>query len=123
MNATTIAEIEDRMIAPLYGFKDKFDYFEKSASLPLIDSIAVPTFIINAGDDPFFDPTFHPIDKSVDGGGKAPIKMVRTKFGGHLGYLFHRLSDAEKKEKRTSSWMPTELARFVRHIHNYDYAQ
>jgi len=33
MNATTIAEIEDGIIAPLYGFKEKLEYFEKSASL------------------------------------------------------------------------------------------
>ena len=122
MKATAIADFDDSFIAPVYGFESNIDYYRQSSCVYFLDSIAVPTFIINAGDDPFFDPTFHPIDKSVDGGGKAPIKMVRTKFGGHLGYLFHRLSDAEKKEKRTSSWMPTELARFVSHIHNYDYA-
>ena len=123
MRATAIADFDDSFIAPVYGFESNIDYYRQSSCVYFLDGIAVPTFIVNAGDDPFFDPTFHPIDKSVDGGGKAPIKMVRTQFGGHLGYLFHRLSDAEKQEKRTSSWMPTELARFVRHIHNYDYGQ
>ena len=38
------------------------------------------------------------MEKSVDGGGQAPIKMQRTEYGGHLGFMFHQLSDAEKKE-------------------------
>lgn len=120
MKATAIADFDDSFIAPVYGFESNIDYYRQSSCVYFLDGIAVPTFIVNAGDDPFFDRTFHPIEKSVDGGGKAPVKMVRTQYGGHLGYLFHRLSEEEQREERTSSWMPTELARFVRHIHNFD---
>lgn len=48
MNATTIAEIEDNWIAPLYGFEDKFDYFRQTSSIPVMNRIAVPTFALNA---------------------------------------------------------------------------
>ena len=83
--------------------------------------MAVPLLIINAGDDPFFDPNFYPIEESVDGGGDAPIKMERTKNGGHLGFMFHRLSEDEKKrQKPASSWMSMELARFIDHVHSYE---
>ena len=48
MNATTIAEIEDNWIAPLYGFQDKFDYYRQTSSIPVMSRIAVPTFALNA---------------------------------------------------------------------------
>jgi len=119
-NATTIAEIEDGMIAPLYGFRDKFDYFEKSASLPLIDRISVPTFVLNAADDPFFSKTFFPWNKDCERGGAAPIKLIRTTNGGHLGHMFCQIVDEEEKEnieKPVASFALSELGRFINHVH------
>lgn len=121
MNATTIPEIEDAMIAPLYGFKDKFDYYDKSASLPVIDYIAVPTYVINAADDPFFNPVFFPYEKDCENpnNGGAPLKLTRTEHGGHLGHMFHHVDKEELKEKPqpVASFVPMELARFLDHVH------
>ncbi len=124
-NATTIAEVEDGMIAPLFGFRDKFDYFEKSASLPLIDKIAVPTYVLNAADDPFFSKTFFPWDKSCENGGIAPMKLERTKYGGHLGHMFSMPSTGivqittknQEEEKPVASFALSELGRFIDHVH------
>ena len=118
MSATSIADFDDAFIAPVYGFESNIDYYRQSSCLYFLDGIAVPTLIVNAGDDPFFDPEFFPWDKSVDGAGQAPIKMVRTEHGGHLGFLFHRPSELEIQEgwPRASSWMPHELGRFIRHV-------
>eukprot|EP00566_Odontella_aurita_P006487 CAMPEP_0113580870 /NCGR_PEP_ID=MMETSP0015_2-20120614/30938_1 /TAXON_ID=2838 /ORGANISM="Odontella" /LENGTH=609 /DNA_ID=CAMNT_0000485157 /DNA_START=14 /DNA_END=1843 /DNA_ORIENTATION=- /assembly_acc=CAM_ASM_000160 len=108
MSAESIAEMECELIAPLYGFADNVDYYRKT------------TFIINAEDDPFFDPVCWPIEKSSEGGGAAPLKMVRTDHGGHLGFMFHRPSDIERMEGAAlagrESWMPTELGRFLDHV-------
>lgn len=68
----------------------------------------------------FTNSEFYPIEESVDGGANAPIKMGRTEHGGHLGYMFHHLSDKEKKRARSTSWMPTELSRFISHVHSYN---
>lgn len=116
MSAETIAEIEDAMIAPLYGFQDRFDYYDKSASLPVIDRIAVPTFVLNAKDDPFFNPDHFPWEKDCEIGGLAPIKLMRTENGGHLGHLFH-YTDSGSTSRPVSSFAPMELARFLAHIH------
>ena len=70
--------------------------------------MAVPLFIINAADDTFFDPDFFPFEESVDGGSLAPIKMERTEYGGHIGYMF-ALTDERLKVDRQVSWMPSEL--------------
>lgn len=124
LSVDTIADMETNLISPLYGFEDNVDYYRKCSCVYFLEGIAVPTLIINAADDPFFDPTCWPTDKSsVDGGGGvAPIKMVRTDHGGHLGFMFHRPSDVEKREAIAmagrESWMPTELARFLDHVAN-----
>jgi len=120
-NATTIADVEDGMIAPLYGFKDKFDYFDKSASYPLIERIAVPTYVLNAADDPFFDPTFFPWDKDGDNSRIAPLKLNRSSKGGHLGHLFHRMSDDKLSTQNhenypVASFALSELGRFINHV-------
>lgn len=122
-NATTIAEVEDGMIAPLFGFRDKFDYFEKSASLPLIDKIAVPTYVLNAADDPFFSKTFFPWDKDCENGGIAPMKLERTKYGGHLGHMFSMSTTVpitaknQEEVKPVASFALSELGRFIDHVH------
>mmetsp|Transcript_27580 Transcript_27580/g.63234 ORF Transcript_27580/g.63234 Transcript_27580/m.63234 type:complete len:472 (-) Transcript_27580:296-1711(-) len=119
INAKTIPEVEDSMVAPVYGFKDKFDYYDQSASLPVVDSIAVPTYILNAVDDPFFDPDFYPIEKDCEGKSDgAPVKFVRTKHGGHLGHMFHVVDeDFCNTNSCIASFAPMELARFLEHVH------
>ena len=117
-SATTIAEYENAFLPYVYGFEDNIDYYRQCSCYYYLPGVAVPLYIVNAGDDPFFDPNFYPIEESVDGGSSAPIKMQRTDHGGHLGYMFHRPSNSE--ERKSASWMPTELSRFISHVHNYD---
>jgi len=116
MAATTVAEVENAFIAPIYGFRDNIDYYRCTSCYYYLPGVAVPLYIINAQDDPFFDPEFYPIEETVDGGSLAPVKLLRTKHGGHLGYLFHQLEENETSQDKEASWMPLELARFIRHV-------
>lgn len=59
-NATSIGEFDDAYIAAIYGFKDKYDYYDKNICISFLKSIRVPTLMINARDDPFFDPSALP---------------------------------------------------------------
>jgi predicted alpha/beta-fold hydrolase len=118
MAATTVAEFDDAAIAKIYGFKDRIDYYRSTSCYYYLPGVAVPLFIINAADDPFFDPDFFPFEESVDGGSLAPIKMERTEYGGHIGYMF-ALTDEKVKGDRQVSWMPSELTRFLSHVHSF----
>jgi predicted alpha/beta-fold hydrolase len=69
---------------------------------------AVPTFILSATDDP----SVFPQEKSIKGGRRAPLKMVRTNHGGPLGYIFCQPEHAFGS-RRAASWMPMELALFI----------
>lgn len=116
MAATTIAEMESAFIAPIYGYRDNVDYYRVESCYYYLPGVAVPLYIINAGDDPFFCPEFYPMEATVDGGSLAPVKLMKTKHGGHLGFIFHQLDENETREGKVASWMPLELARFIRHV-------
>lgn len=117
MDASNITEFDDAFIAPIYGFDSAWDYYDKTSAIFFLESIAVPTFILNAKDDPFMNPDVWPVEKTIVGGGRAPIKMARTDYGGHLGYAFH-LVDAndERLLDETPAWPATEMATFLGHI-------
>ncbi len=56
----TLKEFDDRYTAPLHGFKDAFDYYEKSSSLQFLREIAIPTLLVNASDDLFLSRSCYP---------------------------------------------------------------
>lgn len=116
MDAQTVAEFETAFLAPLYGYQDNIDYYRCESCYYYLPGVAVPLYIINAEDDPFFDPDFYPIEETVDGGSLAPVKLVRTKHGGHLGFMFHQLEGKDTNNGKVASWMPLELSRFIRHV-------
>lgn len=135
MNAETIYELESACVAPLFGFEDHIVYYRKTSCGYYLHRIGVPTYIVNARDDPFFDAGYVPWD-SVYGGehgndttgdetGGGPIAISVTDHGGHLGYIFHQNNNEdngtmqfpEKAGKNKSSWISEELARFIGHTH------
>lgn len=79
----TIYEFDNILTAPLSGFKDAEDYYTKCSSKHFLNHIQIPTFIINALNDPFLTPeilNIHPANQS-----KSVCYHI-TKEGGHIGY-------------------------------------
>ena len=56
MSATTIAEFENAFLPSIYAFKDNIDYYRSTSCYYFLPGVAVPLYILNAADDPFFDP-------------------------------------------------------------------
>lgn len=117
--AATITEFDDAFIAPIYGFDDCWDYYRQTSSISYLDQIAVPTLILNARDDPFFDPHTWPVNGHGTTELAAPLKLVRTEHGGHLGFVVHQV-DPEDFERlqplAPPSWSAAELGRFLGHV-------
>ena len=105
-----IGDFDDAFIAPIYGFKNKLDYYTQSASKQYLHKIRVPTIAINAIDDPFVDEFTLPTEK--DDVGEAPVRLIYTKTGGHCGYL-------SKPDPAIPGhgWISEELSRVLQHIH------
>ena len=107
-SCTSIFDFEDIAIARVFGFKDPHDYYKKSQTIDVLDRVEVPLFVLQALDDPFFLGSSNPkTDPSM------PLRIQYTEHGGHCGYIFH---SGEILDSRTS-WMPTELSRFLKHVH------
>ncbi|MGB6106192.1 MAG: alpha/beta fold hydrolase [Pusillimonas sp.] len=95
----TLREFDTLYTAPMHGYKNALDYWTRASSKPRLKSIAVPTLVLNARNDPFVPepslPGSHDCSPSVllhqpaEGGHAA---FVTGPFPGHIGWLPARLA-------------------------------
>ena len=52
MQASTFRDFDDAVTAPLHGFNDAGEYYQKSSSCYYISGIRKPTLVVSALDDP-----------------------------------------------------------------------
>ncbi|MCH7831010.1 MAG: hydrolase [Proteobacteria bacterium] len=83
MNATTFAEFDDAVTAPLHGFKGMQDYYDRCSSVHFLKAIERPTLIINSLDDPFMTPAVIPDADKLS----AHVTLEVSKYGGHVGFV------------------------------------
>jgi predicted alpha/beta-fold hydrolase len=80
----TFEEFDDRYTAPIHGFRDAEDYWEKTSARQYLSRITVPTLILNAGDDPLLTPESFPVTEAE---GNPRLFLEMPKWGGHLGFI------------------------------------
>jgi len=80
----TFKEFDNKITAPLNGFKDERDYWSRSSSMNFLKSIRVPTLLIHAEDDPFFPGEFLPRE---DFEKSTYLKSLIVSEGGHVGFV------------------------------------
>ena len=116
---TTIGAFDEAYIARIYGFKDKYDYYESSGAKNFLHKIRVPAIAINARDDPFVEEASLPTAEHV--GEIAPVRLIYHAHGGHCGfYTTQRNMGFEGSDCAVPEhgWLGEELARAIEHIHN-----
>ncbi len=80
-------QYDDRVVAKLHGFKDVHDYYNRSSSRQFLKTIAVPTLVIQAKDDPFMTTKVLPcLDET-----SAYVQLEFTSHGGHVGFISGRI--------------------------------
>jgi predicted alpha/beta-fold hydrolase len=83
MRARTFAEFDDLVTAPLHGFANMQDYYDRCSSVNFLKGIDRPTLIINSLDDPFMTPDVIPdMDKL-----SAYVTLEVATSGGHVGFI------------------------------------
>ncbi len=80
--ATTFREFDTLVTARLHGFRDADDYWFKVSSKPLLKSIAVPTLVINAKNDPFLPAAALPGPADVS----SAVTLEQPDTGGHVAF-------------------------------------
>jgi predicted alpha/beta-fold hydrolase len=101
---STFEEFDNRYTAPLHGFRDADDFYERASSLMYISNIAIPTLIVNALNDPFLPPACFPINIARE---HQYVYLETPIRGGHTGF-----SLAGKEE----NWMEVRAYDFVEHL-------
>jgi uncharacterized protein len=77
----SLIEFDDRYTAPVHGFKNAIDYYQKCSSLRFLSGIKIPTLIVNAKNDPFLSKECFPdVSKSTVLTFESPTR------GGHVGF-------------------------------------
>jgi len=79
---TTMREFDDRVTAPIHGFKGVDDYWSRASSKPWLKSITVPTLVLNAKNDPFVPGDSLPGPNEASGA----VTLDQPSGGGHVGF-------------------------------------
>jgi len=101
----TLWDFDDIVTAPLHGFAGTVDYWTRASSKPWLASIAVPTLVINARNDPFIPAQSLPTQHEVS----AFVTLEQPRHGGHAGFAAGRFPGHV-------DWLPARLLHYFRSI-------
>lgn len=106
LNAKSFEDFDNAVTAPLFGYKNAEDYWEKCSSKQFIPSINKPTLLINALDDSFLSESCYPINESKN---HSYFDLELPKYGGHVGFntSFFR---------KDLLWSENRILEYINHI-------
>jgi predicted alpha/beta-fold hydrolase len=85
--ARKLQDFDDAFTGPSNGYRGALDYYQRCSSGPRLKELRRPTLLLNAEDDPMIPGASLP-RVPVD----SPwLSVLRTKQGGHVGFLAGRL--------------------------------
>lgn len=106
----SLREFDDAITAPLHGFKDSSDYYQRCSALPLLPQITIPLLIIHAKDDPFMAPEVIPAREELPDN----IEYQLTEHGGHVGFVTGTWNRPEMwLEQRIPEWLSPYMEKTV----------
>jgi uncharacterized protein len=82
MAAGDLYEFDDVFTAPLHGFRDADDYYERASAKPHLHRIHIPALALNARNDPFVPAASLPQADEVG----ACVTLWQPQQGGHVGF-------------------------------------
>jgi uncharacterized protein len=97
----TFRDFDNRYTAPLHGFADADDFYQKASSGQYLSQIQIPTLIANAYNDPFLPKACYPVDVAKK---HTHVHLEIPKRGGHVGFTM---------SGKTENWMEVRAFEFV----------
>ncbi len=79
----TLQDFDDHYTSVLHGYRDAVDYYTQCSSIRFVESIQIPSLIVNALNDPFLSPECYPVDLLKNHG---CVKLEIPTRGGHVGF-------------------------------------
>lgn len=79
----TLREFDDHFTGPIHGYKDALDYYHQCSAIRFVQSVKLPTLIINAANDPFLSPECYPHQLLKQ---HPHVTFESPDRGGHVGF-------------------------------------
>jgi len=92
---------DNAVTAPLHGFKNSQDYYQKASALSFIEKIQIPTLLVNGQDDPFLAPSSFPHQVAIN---HPNFYLETPEQGGHVGFV-----NSNKDPYYWSEWRAIEF--------------
>lgn len=96
-NINDFIEWDNRITAPLCGFKDAIHYYIECSSKYSIKKIEIPTLIVNAQNDPFMHPACFPQEECHQ---SDAVYFENPYDGGHQGFMKDKIHGTYWSEER-----------------------
>ena len=100
INARDLYQFDNVVTAPLHGYKDTDDYWDRASAKHVLHDITVPTLVLNARNDPFL-PAEH-LPKTAS----AQVTLDYPAHGGHVGFANGSLPGR-------LNWLPEKMLHFL----------
>lgn len=95
-------EFDDLYTAPFHGFRNAEDYWEQCSSKKYVESIKIPTLLINSLDDPFLNEECFPFKAAAL---NKNFQLETPAYGGHVGFV--------SLKNKGEYWHETRAANFI----------
>lgn len=105
--AKTFREFDNLVTAPIHGYRDAFDYWDRASSKPFLSRIETPTLVLNAKNDPFLPPSALPLPQDTS----RWVTLEQPEEGGHVGFPTGRFpGQLDWLPKRLLAYFDQQLA-------------
>jgi predicted alpha/beta-fold hydrolase len=87
LSARDLYAFDNVFTAPLHGFRNTEDYWQRASAKPLLGAIRVPALVVNPRNDPFVPAVSLPRQHEVG----SHVTLWQPAHGGHVGFASGRL--------------------------------
>ncbi|MGV3743489.1 MAG: YheT family hydrolase [Burkholderiaceae bacterium] len=100
LKASNLYEFDNVVTAPLHGYRDTDDYWNRASAMHVLSDITVPTLVLNARNDPFLPAHHLPHIAS------SHVILDYPAEGGHVGF-------ATGRAPGSNNWLPQKILHFL----------
>ncbi|MET3134839.1 putative alpha/beta-fold hydrolase [Oxalobacteraceae bacterium GrIS 1.11] len=100
--ARDLHAFDEVVTAPLHGYRNADDYWDRASAKHVLPDITVPTLVLNAQNDPFLPGRYLPRHAS------SRVELDYPLHGGHVGFAAGNLPG-------NLNWLPHRLIHFFEH--------
>jgi predicted alpha/beta-fold hydrolase len=100
LGSRNLYEFDNVVTAPLHGYRDTDDYWNRASSRHVLPDITVPTLVLNAKNDPFLP------ERHLPRSAASCVKLEYPEHGGHVGF-------AVGGPPGQINWLPQRMLHFM----------